>query len=280
MTKNLQEIVVTGASGFLGRAVMVQLSQAGLRGRGVCRKPAAGMHQVADYRDTPSADVIIHLAEEPDRDVVNRSEASFGPQSEMIRLLAARAGKVIYASSGAVYGDNGCVPFTTEDPVSGYDAYSRLKLANERIVLDAGGLVLRLANLYGLGMSPNNVVSDIVKQIPGAGALRVRDDKPVRDFLAVTDAARAFLFATKMPGDGILNIGSGIGTSIGAAARLALEAAAQGHREIVVTSPSAKRSVNVLDVRQSQRRLGWSAVSSLQNFFSQVCRNEVKVVES
>jgi UDP-glucose 4-epimerase len=127
-------------------------------------------------------------------------------------------------------------------------------------------------------MSSNNVVSDIVKQIPGTGALCIRDDEPVRDFLAVVDAARAFVFVTTMATDGILNIGSGIGTSIGTVARLALQVAGQEHREIVVTSPSGKRSVNVLDVSESQRLLGWSAATSLQDFFLQVCRNEVKVV--
>lgn len=276
----LPEIVVTGASGFLGRAVMAQLRQSGLPVVGVCRSSAAGMHRIADYCDTPSADVVIHLAEEPDRAVVNGSDAPSHRQSEVVRQLVVRAGKVIYASSGAVYGDSGGAPFTTDDPAIGYDSYSRLKLANERIVLDAGGAVLRLANLYGAGMSPNNVVSDIVRQIPGTGALRIRDDKPVRDLLAVTDAARAFLFAAEASCDGILNIGSGIGTSIGALARLALQAADQGHREVVVTNPSGRPSVNVLDASESQRRLGWSPASSLQDYFSQVFRNEVKVVES
>jgi UDP-glucose 4-epimerase len=238
------------------------------------------MHQISDYDDTPSADVIIHLAEEPDRAVVNRSEASFAQQSEVVRLLSLRAGKLIYASSGAVYGDNGRAPFKTDDAVSGYDLYSRLKLANERIELDAGGVVLRLANLYGPGMAPNNVVSDIVRQIPGTGALCIRDDQPVRDFLAVTDAARAFVLATQLSGDGVLNVGSGIGTSTGEVARLALRAADQEHRPIVATGPSGKCSVNVLDVSRTQHRLGWSAALSLRDFFSQVYRSEVKVAES
>ncbi|MGQ0684314.1 NAD-dependent epimerase/dehydratase family protein [Bradyrhizobium sp.] len=267
---HLREIVVTGASGFLGRALMAELSHGGLPAMGVCRRALNGMHRVADYRDTPSADVLIHLAEEPDRAVANRVDAASCDQSDVIRRLSARAGKIIYASSGVVYGDNGRAPFATDHPVHGYDLYSRLKIANERVVLDAGGTVLRLANLYGAGMSPNNVISDIARQIPGDGALRIRDDRPVRDFLAVTDAARAFALATKATVRGILNIGTGKGHSIGQVAKLALEVAGQPRREIVATSPSGKPSVNVLEVSETLRRLGWSSTRSLRDYFLQV----------
>lgn len=275
----LQDVVVTGASGFLGRAVIARLNQEGLQSRGVCRKPVAGMVQIADYCDTPSADLIIHLAEEPDRAVVNNSRASTAEHFDLVRRLGARAGKLIYASSGVVYGDNGRAPFKTVDPVSGYDVYSRLKLANEQIVLEGGGVVLRLANLYGPGMSASNVVSDIMRQIPGTGALRIRDDQPVRDFVAVEDAAHAFLLVTRLSGGGLFNIGSGIGTSTGEVARSALRAAGQEDRPVVATNPSGRYSVNVLDAKESQDRLGWRAASSLQDFFCQVCQSEVRVVE-
>jgi UDP-glucose 4-epimerase len=266
---HLREIIVTGASGFVGRAVMAQLRSEGLPAMGVCRSVSAGMHRVADYRDTPSAEVLIHLAEQPDRAIANRADAVFCEQSDVILRLSARAGKIIYASSGAVYGDAGRAPFTTDDPVYGYDLYSRLKIANERVVLDASGTVLRLANLYGAGMSPNNVISDIARQIPCEGALRIRDDQPVRDFLAVTDAARAFVLAAKASVNGILNIGTGKGQSIGAVARLALEVAGQARREIAATSPSAKPSVNVLEVSETLRRLGWFSTCSLRDYFLQ-----------
>lgn len=253
----------------MGRAVMAELSHEGLPAMGVCRRSAAGMHRVADYRDTPSADVLIHLAEEPDRAIANRVDAVSCEHSDLVRRLSARAGMMIYASSGAVYGDAGCAPFTTDHPVHGYDLYSRSKIANERIVLDAGGSVLRLANIYGAGMSRNNVISDIARQIPGEGALRVRDDKPVRDFLAVTDAARAFALAARASINGILNIGTGKGQSIGEVARLALEVAGQACREIAATSPSGRPSVNVLETSETLRCLGWFSTHSLRDYFLQ-----------
>lgn len=248
---------------------MAELKLAGVPALGVCRRECPGMRRISDYRDTPSADVLIHLAEEPDRAVANRAEAASCEPSEVVRRLSARSGKIIYASSGAVYGDASREPFTTENPVHGYDLYSRLKIVNERVVLDAGGTVLRLANLYGAGMSPNNVISDIARQIPGEGALRVRDDRPVRDFLSAIDAARAFVLAARASVNGILNVGTGKGRSIAEVARLALDVAGQPDREIVATNPSGRSSVNVLDVSDTCRRLGWSSKNPLRGFFLQ-----------
>ena len=48
---------------------------------------------------------------------------------------------------------------------------------------------MRLANVYGPGMAANNVMSDILGQVPGDGPLVVRDIAPVRDYLWIEDAA-------------------------------------------------------------------------------------------
>jgi UDP-glucose 4-epimerase len=276
----LEKIVVTGASGFLGRVVVAGLKESGPSVVGVCRQPMSGMQQVTNYLETPAADLLIHLAEESDRTKVNQIGETYAQQvADTVRQMCVRAGRVIYASSGAVYGDEGNTPFTTDMPVHASDLYSRSKIENECIVLDAGGAVLRLSNLYGRGMSPNNVFSDIMRQIPGTGALYVRDVKPVRDFLSVTDAARAFVLAAKTSCNGIMNVGSGIGTSIETLARLALQAACEEHREIVATNSLSRHLYNVLEVSETQRRLGWSCASSIHDDFPRLFGRGVKLVE-
>jgi len=248
---------------------------------GVCRQPADGMHQVTNYLETPMAEVLIHLAEEPDRAKVNGFDESYTQQTaELVRHMCTRAEKVVYASSGLVYGDQGNTPFTTDMPVFGVDRYSRSKIQNELIVLDSAGTVLRLSNLYGRGMSPNNVLSDVVKQIPGTGPLYVRDDKAVRDFLWVGDAANAFILAAKTSCNGILNVGSGVGTSIGALARLALQLAHEGQRDVLATNSSPKGSFNVLGVAETRKRLGWSCASPIQSYLSDLFAGGATLAQS
>lgn len=265
-------IVVTGASGFLARAIFSQLTALGLPFIGVSRKGSYGLHQVINYSDTPAADILIHLAEESDRAKVNLlGEAYLENAATVVEKLLERGRSFVYASSGVVYGDAGTIPFASDACVEPTDVYSRSKIHNEALALSAGGTVLRLSNLFGMGMSPRNVVSDIAKQLGRTGPLVVRDDGPVRDFLSVNEAANAIGLLVQTPQPGIFNIGSGVGVSIRELAQLALSAVGQQNREIVAAHPLGRRSFNILDVSATKRCLGWGAtyapLESLENYF-------------
>ena len=269
---NVPRIAVTGASGFLARAVIVRLTAIGLPCIAVSRRRESGLYQVADYTDTPAADILIHLAEESDRAKANLlGEAYLEHAAMVVEKLSERAATFIYASSGVVYGDVGVTPFGTDACVEATDVYSRSKIRNEAMALSVGGTVLRLSNLFGVGMSPCNVVSDIAKQLGGTDPLVVRDDSPVRDFLSVNEAANAIGLLAQTPQPGIFNIGSGLGVSIRELALLALCAVKQQNREIVAANPAVRRSVNILDISDTKRCLGWGAtyapLDSLENYF-------------
>ena len=272
MTAPAHNILVTGAAGFLGRAVIEQLALLGRPATGVTRRALPEMRQVADYADTPAASVIIHLAEEADRAVVNRlGDAYADDAARIMRNMVSRADRVVYASSGMVYGDDNDAPCTPATRVRASDTYSQSKLRNEGVALAAGGTAMRLANLFGSGMAATNVVSDIARQLGAAGPLRVRDDTPVRDFLGVQDAARAIALAAIADCTGTYNVGSGTGLSIRQLAGIALAATGQSGREIVASQPSSRRSVNILDVADTRQHLGWgptpTAAEQLATFF-------------
>jgi UDP-glucose 4-epimerase len=259
-------IVVTGATGFLGRCLMAYLAEHDMTVIPVSRRRLPGVCLVRDYLESPVGDVLIHLAEEPDRGMVNRMGDDYVERAaSVIAALSSHPNqRVVYVSSGVVYGD-GCEPACKVGAtVMAEDAYSKSKLLNERIVLDAGGGVARLSNLFGFGMSENNVVSDIIRQVPGAGPLMVRDDKPVRDYLHVSDAVSAMTLLVKSGYRGIVNVGSGVGTSVRKLAELALVSVGQGARDIVATAPSSRRSTNVLDISETTKLLGWQPVARLE----------------
>ena len=114
----MPSIVITGATGFLGRAVLWQLVALGLTGTPASSRPLPGGLHVVDYAECPTAEVIIHLAEPADRATANRlGDAHTRETGRVVRALSARTGLLIYASSGVVYGDNAMEPWRVGDPV-------------------------------------------------------------------------------------------------------------------------------------------------------------------
>jgi UDP-glucose 4-epimerase len=249
-------VVITGASGFVGRALLCRLSQEGFSVIGATRRQLPDLVTVTNYADVPMPDdaVLVHLAQGSD------VSGSFDDGDiELCRTLSSKHWRhIVYASSAVVYDDVKDSPLRPEEPVFATSDYTRLKLACEDIVLNVGGTCLRFANLYGPGMGANTVIADILRQIPGDGPLRLRDISPVRDFLWIEDAARCLAAACrKMPG-GILNAGSGRKMVIGDVARLALSLAGEGSRPVVGMGNSGHASYLTLDVTKTRSLLDWS----------------------
>jgi UDP-glucose 4-epimerase len=252
-------VVVTGASGFLGSFIARGLNYSGVSTLCVSRQHIPDFLQVTKYADSPVGDVLIHLAEINNRSRVNQLSVEYEHEasSTLHALLAKGYGKVIYASSSVIYGDGGCTPHIESDPVSPIDTYTRLKLASEQSVLSCGGVVARLANIYGPGMAAENVVSRILGQLDQDDPIELQDTSPVRDFIWVEDAAAVIIKMAIQHAQGLFNVGTGIGTSIGDLARMALEEVKQPQRNIVSTQSTTKRSCIVLDITKAKKYLQW-----------------------
>jgi UDP-glucose 4-epimerase len=252
-------VVITGVSGFLGRTTMVHLREAGYEVIGVHRRKAtAGEVSVADYAQSPGGDVLIHLAEVGDRSIVSQLGMRFvsDVQRRFSALLDGRYRQVIYASSSLVYASSEA-PLKVGDPVSNTEYYALGKLACEALASDAGAIALRFSNLYGHGQTGETVINTILSQIPGQGPIVIRDTEPVRDFLSVHDAAAALRMAIERRGPEILNIGTGVGTSIGELARILLELNVAGARVVTATQVPGSPTKFVLDIEETIQKTGW-----------------------
>lgn len=268
-------ITVTGASGFLGRAVVTALRDAGFEVRGVGRSSCPGFVDILvdDYAETPDGCILVHLAEQSHRGKVNTDPThERDTVARFDTLLSKGFDYVIYGSSMAVYCSSDR-PLREDSLVCPIDGYSRAKLACERLALDKGGAVARFANLYGMGMSCDTVVWTILKQIPGSGPVEVWDTSPVRDFLAVEDAARAV--ATMISGGhtGVFNIGSGVAVSVAELAATMLGIAEENGREILSTKPSGVSSMTILDIGKAAEYLHWTPTIALRTGLAGLLRH-------
>jgi nucleoside-diphosphate-sugar epimerase len=265
----MAHIVVTGASGFVGRALMSYLYKLGIPVQGLSRKSVNGLSTVFSYSDllVPEDAILVHLAQSSNTSSLFDSEAV-----ELCQTLSKQNWKhIVYVSSAVVYGDAQDYHRSPDEVITATSDYMRVKLACEQIFSNVGGTSLRFANLYGPGMSENTVLFDILKQVPGEGPLRLRNLKPVRDFFWIEDAVRCIVFACRIQPGRILNAGSGNGISIGDAAHLALRIAGERDRPVIGTS-SGSASCLKLDITNTQTVLGWSPeVDLYQGLSSLIC---------
>lgn len=250
------EVVVTGASGFIGRALLTQLEKKNIQVTGLSRRNGKGLTTISSYADWPSSGeaVLIHLAQP--RDASNPSD---GNEIALCQSLFAKPWRhIVYVSSSIVYGDSKNYLRKTDEEVAAVNEYAKVKLVCESIVTKAGGTCLRFANIYGPGMAQNSVIADILKQVPGKGPLMVKDKTPVRDFLWIEDAVRCLISASILMPSGILNVGSGTALSIGKLAELLLALAGEGNRPVISKTNTNRFSCLVLDISETRSKLNWS----------------------
>jgi len=202
--------------------------------------------------------------------------------AEMCAALGVR--HFLFASSGGtVYGHEPADGAALDEQAATHprNAYGVSKLAIEHYLrllgLQDNGLrtvSLRISNPYGQGQRANRGQGFIAAAMQNAvtgGPMEIWGDGSVeRDFLHVTDVARAFLLAEKAKDPPpVINIGSGQGVSLREI--LGLVEGATGHK--IATTYLSGRTIdvgrNVLDIDRASDALGWSPTVSLQEGLTQ-----------
>ena len=277
-------IVITGATGFIGSALCKKLEEKkeySIIKVTRSQKLKSGFCHVTSYQQTPPGDILIHLGEDPDRSRVNKMGDSYLEITDQVMESLIKKGykKIVYCSSSIVYGNQGKNLYSENMPTYADDIYTTVKLKNEERVLRSGGIVARISNVIGSGMSKNNVLSDILSQLPGKDSLTIRNINPIQDFISVDDTVDAIASLLKNDISGIYNIGSGVGTSINKLIELVLSVSEQDDREIKSTIKNAGFSYSVLNIEKIKKITGWTPKYLLsQSVKKMLNSNEKRVI--
>ena len=250
----MKRVVVTGASGFIGRALCARLEHAGAE---VLRVPS---NAVAALHAMPEA-VCVHLAANGDaQDVENRYAQRRDEATTLARqLLQKKFRRVIFASSAHVYGDAEQAPRSEESALLPTTAYGRLKAELEKLFSQAGHARARISNVYGVGMSVNNVFSRILRQLQSGDRAQVRNLASVRDYIHVDDVASALAALALGTPAGVFNISTGRGASVGELAALIARACGKPNARVEAEAELKSPSTLVLDPRLLFSACGWRA---------------------
>ena len=256
-------IAVTGSTGFVGRHLVNAIKKyEGIKAIPLTRGREPGFFSVTEYSESPSADILIHLAQCNTRQMASKKETTRSIQ--LIESLVDKNYKTfLYVSSGTVYGDQSAAAHHPSEKVAVEDEYTRMKLLSEEAVLkSAGGVVVRPSNIYGLGMSELNVMSAIFNQLNNKGPTKLRESSSVRDFIWIDDVIDAIIrLALRkhqlMDCMNIYNVSSGVGISIEELAKKINTLAMKDRKRVVTQTHFSKPSCLVLDSRETINGLGW-----------------------
>lgn len=291
-------ILVTGGAGFIGSHVVDAFLAEGHRvaviddlstGRREQVNPAARFYQ-ADIRDDEAIGRILAM-EKPE--VISHQAARANVRESMekpvlyadvnvlgsLRLLeAARkhgVRKVIYASTGgAVYGEPQYLPVDEDHPINPLDPYGASKHHVEhylhlyRLNYGLQYTILRYPNVYGPRQDPlgeAGVVAIFTGQmLSGRQPVIFGTGEQQRDFVYVTDVARANVLALTRGDGGIYCIGSGVGSSVNQI--FAALKQATGYQGPEVHGPAKLGEVSriYLNAARARAELGWQPTVPLQ----------------
>ena len=241
------QIMITGGAGFIGSHIADLLIEDGhtvvvvdnlSTGRRENLPPAAAFVELditdpaleALFQQKPF-DAVCHQAAQPS---VPRSlaEPLFDGRVNILGTLHLLeccrrygVGRFVFASSAAVYGNPLQIPIREDAPPRPLSPYGLAKLTAEgylRLYHNLFGveaIALRYANVYGPRQDAHGEAGVVAifadKMLAGEQPVIDGDGEQTRDFVFVTDVARANLaaLAHDVPA-GVYNVGSGIATSI------------------------------------------------------------------
>lgn len=231
------EVLLTGATGFVGRQIVRELVAAGLRPRCVVRGGGEGLpdlplirtpdlfHEGRDFwaRALDGVDVVIHAAwyAEPGKYLRSRQNMT------CLAGTMAMAEAAMDAGVGRFVGVGTCFEYdlshgylTTRTPLRPETPYAQAKAACYQIlgsVLPDAGMAFawcRLFYLHGEGENPARLVPYLRERLAAGEHALLSSGRQIRDFLDVRIAGQLLARAALSDVTGPVNICSGRGVTV------------------------------------------------------------------
>ncbi len=270
----MSSVIVSGASGFIGKALLKSLRRSGHDVLPLDR--ARGDVAQAEYwHSLPSADHLVHLAGRsyvPDswRAPSEFMATNVAGTSRAVEYCRAARAHLIFVS-GYLYGIPRHLPIGEDHPIAPNNPYALSKALAEQVCrfhAETERLpvtIVRPFNIFGPGQRSEFLIATILRQILQGAGLQVKDLSPRRDYLLVDDFVDGLERTMRDP-DGlrVFNFGSGASYTVQEIIETAQTVAGSS---LPVASQGEERINEILDVRadigQARRLLGWQPRHSL-----------------
>lgn len=268
-------VVVTGASGFIGTAVVGRLRSCGYDVLAFGREDG-DVAESAFWDSLPLAKHLIHLAGRsyvPDSwktpaDFYATNVVGVGRATEYCRRTKAH---LLFISS-YVYGVPRQLPIDEDHPLAPGSPYALSKVLAEQVCAfhaeaeHLAATIVRPFNVFGPGQRSEFLIPAVIAQTRQGVEIRVKDLSPRRDYLFIDDLVDGLERTLHSPqGLRVFNLGSGSSHSVQEVIDIAQSVA--GSR-LGVFSEETPRQNEIAEVRadisRARAQLGWEPRVSLR----------------
>jgi UDP-glucose 4-epimerase len=300
-------IIVTGGLGFIGNELVRQLDKQGKKVVVLDNKNRIAPEisdlkhipveeiNIADYPSVSSLfsrlkpELVFHMAAihfipecnaDPERTLRINVE---GTQSILRASSENKVGKIVFASSGAVYADS-AQTLNENFNTAPIDVYGWSKLFGENLCQLNHSLhatptvVARLFNNYGPRETNPHIVPEIIKQVRSGSRLKLGNISTVRDYIHTRDCASALIRLSQASTEGVetVNVATGKGFTvkeiiekIGTILKMDIDIEFDNTRV-----RKFDKQTQVADIATLQRLTGWSPAISIEDGLTDLLRFE------
>lgn len=274
------KILLTGASGFLGKKLIDRLLE---EGHGVAcitysnepdnvKSIEADITKLNSLRkvkqEVGEVEAVIHMAAnvpktaEQDQ-LLAMTNINIEGTANILEVFGQDITTFVYASTAEVYG----LPNNSEKISESYNPeplsyYAATKLAGEYLCSVYGKKnnlpisILRFTVLYGPGDTINRAIPNFINKALKSEELEVYGGEELRDYLHVDDAVEALYLAAIGKASGIFNIGSGKAVAVKDAAEIVTRKISDSKGLKIL--PRQKEAADiVLDISKAESELGF-----------------------
>jgi nucleoside-diphosphate-sugar epimerase len=280
----IDRVMVTGASGFIGRHLTIQLESIGKTVVRVSR--TAGIDLTRD--DLPLNDVghIFHAAArtgvvEAWKDPLGYLDVNTSGTARVLEQCRDHGCGMTFIG-GYVYGIPQRLPIHESDRIDANNPYALSKYLAEQVCAfyahnyGVSVVALRMFNVYGPGQSDDFLIPLVVRQIldPHVSEIEVMDLAPSRDYVYISDAVEGILLSTRAPQGSAFNLGSGRAYSVEEIIRRASTAAGI-HKPYRDRGDRRRNEIDrtVADISSLHDAVGWSPRISIDKGLRAVVNN-------
>ena len=234
-------IYITGCTGFIGRSLLQKFEQLDIKSVGISRSKCSpnlySSHKCFQL-DLLSENTTLFLFKEPNSVLVHLSWIATpglfwnSPENDLWSIksralfdafFASGGDKVINVGSSAEYLNITSAPIDEGQMIGGQTLYGKNKSEVSLYLAENYPhrfFNLRVFNLYGLVENSGRFIPDCIDNLSRGIPFRINHPRQVRDFIFIEDLLDTIALCIKLEPGGDVNVGTGIGTTLGKVAEL------------------------------------------------------------